>query len=132
MHHKLPPASGPELEHLEGAGESVWAPPPCQELWPSKCPEDRLGLIREHSMAAKGGARSHDSPSLANRYRSPAAKNASASIFRHPSTKNASMRWRTASRTVRRTGTESLMYSCPWRPPPASNGCQYSSNDVNS
>src|SRR6185295_8506949 len=64
MHHELPPASRPELEHLEGAGESVWAPPTCPELWPSKCPEDRLGLIREHSMAAKGGARSHDSPSL--------------------------------------------------------------------
>src|SRR6185503_9007901 len=120
MHHKLPPASGPELEHLEGAGESVWAPPTCQEFWPSESLKDRLGLIREHSMAPK------------YRYRSPAAKNASASIFRHPSTKNASMRWRTASRTVRRTGTGSLMYSCPWRPPPASNGCQYSSNDVNS
>src|SRR6185503_11444577 len=64
MHHKLPPASGPELEHLEGAGEPVWTPPTCQELWPSESLKDRFGLMREHPMTAKGGARSHDSPGL--------------------------------------------------------------------
>ena len=66
-----------------------------------------------------------------HRYRWPDPNSTSAWISSSPSTKNGAIRFRTSSRTVCRAAAGSLTNNWPWRPPPASNGCQYSSKDLN-